>query len=289
MKDIEHRILLCADLDRTLLPNGARPESPEARPLLRRLAERPELELVYVTGRDRDLIRDAIREYDLPLPDRVVGDVGATIYAVSADGDEIRFAPSEEWKTAIGGDWNDMDREDLAGLFGDIGGIRLQEPEKQGEFKLSYYAEPDREPEEIKAEMERRMEAREVRANLIWSIDEEKNLGLLDVLPRSADKLRAIRFLMERRGYGEDETVFAGDSGNDLAPLTGGLSAVLVANAAEEVRRAAREAVAAKGRSDRLYLARGDFMGMNGNYAAGVLEGLCHFHPRVRGWLESGR
>ncbi len=29
----------------------------------------------------------------------------------------------------------------------------------------------------------------------------------------------------------------------------------------------------------RLYLPRGNFLGMNGNYTAGVLEGLSHFFP----------
>ena len=36
-------ILLCCDLDRTLIPNGPQPESPGARPLLRALAHHPGL------------------------------------------------------------------------------------------------------------------------------------------------------------------------------------------------------------------------------------------------------
>jgi hypothetical protein len=31
-----------------------------------------------------------------------------------------------------------------------------------------------------------------------------------------------------------------------------------------------------------LYLPQGNFFGMNGNYAAGVLEGLVHFIPETR-------
>ena len=46
------RLMLCSDLDRTLLPNGPQEESPEARPLLRRLAQRPDLVLAYVSGRN---------------------------------------------------------------------------------------------------------------------------------------------------------------------------------------------------------------------------------------------
>ena len=72
-------LLVCTDLDRTLLPNGPQPESPRARRLFHRLAERPEVTIAYVTGRDRQLLLDAISSYDLPWPDYAVGDVGANI------------------------------------------------------------------------------------------------------------------------------------------------------------------------------------------------------------------
>jgi HAD superfamily hydrolase (TIGR01484 family) len=283
----ERRILLCSDLDRTLLPNGPQPESPDARPLLRHLADRPELELVYVTGRDRGLIWEAIRNYDLPLPRRVIGDVGTTLYTVSSDREGIHFSPSEDWKAAIGDDWKDMDREALAELFSDLDGIRPQEPEKQSEFKLSYYADPKLDADALMDRMDARMRDRDVRSNLVWSIDEEKNLGLLDVLPESANKLHAIRFLMKKLDFGEDAVVFSGDSGNDLNVLTSGLRSILVANAAEEVRRKALDALAKENQTDRLYIAQGDFLGMNGNYSAGVLEGLVHFEPEARSWIAS--
>ncbi|MFP4307218.1 MAG: HAD-IIB family hydrolase [Desulfococcaceae bacterium] len=283
----ERRILLCSDLDRTLLPNGPQPESPDARPLLRHLADRPELELVYVTGRDRDLIWEGIRNYDLPLPRRVIGDVGTTLYTVSADREGVHFSASEDWKAAIGDDWQGMDRQALSELFSDLDGIRPQEPEKQNEFKLSYYADPELDADGLMDRMDERMRERDVRSNLIWSIDEEKNLGLLDVLPESANKLHAIRFLMKKLGFGEDSVIFSGDSGNDLNVLTSGLRSILVANAAEAVRRKALDALALENQTDRLYIARGDFLGMNGNYSAGVLEGLVHFEPEARSWIAS--
>jgi hypothetical protein len=283
----DHRILLCSDLDRTLLPNGPQPESPEARPLLRHLAERDALSLVYVTGRDKGLIWEAIRDYDLPLPQRVVGDVGTTLYEVSSDKDGVHFTPSAEWEATIAEDWEGMEKAELADLFTDLDGIRLQEPEKQNRFKVSYYADPDLDADRVMEEMERRMRQRKIRSNLIWSIDEEKSLGLLDVLPKRANKLRAIQFLMAQLGYGADQVVFAGDSGNDLTVLTSGLRSILVANAAADVRGSALASLAEEGRTDRLYVARGGFLGMNGNYGAGVLEGLAHFEPRARSWLAA--
>ena len=280
------RILLCSDLDRTLLPNGFQPESPEARPLLRRLSERRELELVYVTGRDKGLILEAIQEYELPLPGWVIGDVGSTLYQVAGDANETRLTPSEAWKKAIAGDWKNMGSRDLAEIFADLEGIRLQEAEKQNEFKLSYYGSPGLDHERLLAGMKLRMEELGISSSLIWSIDEEKGLGLLDILPGSANKQRAVRFLMDQLNYDESDVVFAGDSGNDLDALTSGLQAVLVANASEDVRNSAQETLAAKGISEKLYLARGDFFGMNGNYSAGVLEGLAHFKPEMLPWIE---
>jgi hypothetical protein len=117
-------------------------------------------------------------------------------------------------------------------------------------------------------------------------VDEQRDVGLLDVLPERASKLHAIRYLMDRHGYSKRRVVFCGDSGNDLNVLTSDLQAVLVKNASEKVRREARESVIAKGRPETLYLAEGNFLGMNGNYAAGVLEGLAYFIPAARTWIE---
>lgn len=276
-------ILLCCDLDRTVLPNGPQPESPQARPLLRAVAARPELTLAYVSGRHLELLLDAIREYRIPTPDFAIGDVGTTIYDVRG-GD---WHPWEAWSEEIAPDWAGMSREELARLFDDIAPLRLQEPEKQNTFKLSYYADEDADHQGLLAQMSERLQRRGVRASLIWSVDEVARVGLLDVLPERATKVHAIRFMIERDGFDEARTVFAGDSGNDLPVLTSGLQAVLVRNAREEVRRAALERLRAGGDPERLYLARGGFLGMNGNYSAGVLEGLAHFLPETEAWMHT--
>lgn len=278
---MSHRILLCCDLDRTLLPNGLQPESPPARPLLRRLADHPDLTLAYVSGRDLGLIDAAIQEYALPRPNFAVGDVGTSIYhSVQQD-----WRLWDQWSQRIAPDWAGHTREDLARLFDDLEQIAPQESAKQGRFKLSYYAAPDIDHAALLAEMHRRLTQREVQAELIWSVDETTATGLLDVLPTSATKLGAVRFLMAELGFDETSTVFAGDSGNDMPVLTSGIPAVLVANATDEVREDAEWGMRASATPDRLYCARGDFRGMNGNYAAGVLEGLIHFHPELADWL----
>jgi HAD superfamily hydrolase (TIGR01484 family) len=275
-------ILLCSDLDRTLLPNGPQPESPRARKLLQALAARPEVTLAYVSGRHRGLLQQAIEDYDLPQPDYAIGDVGTTIY--EAGGGEWR--PWVGWHEEIAADWRGMSRADLQQCLADVGHLRLQEAAKQNVFKLSYYAPADTVPDELLDQVRRRLETQGVRASLIWSVDEMTDIGLLDVLPEHATKLHAIEFLMRRENFAQQQTVFAGDSGNDLPVLTSGLQAVLVGNARVEVREAALHGVQQAGHRSSLYLAQGGLLGMNGNYSAGVLEGLVHFLPHTLKWLE---
>ena len=275
------RILLCCDLDRTLLPNGVQPESPSARPLLCKLAQHPALTLVYVSGRHKALLQDAIEQYHIPVPDYAIGDVGTTIYTLIQD----QWQPSVAWQEEIAPAWHGWTQSELATLFQDLPGLTLQEAEKQNRFKLSYYTPMDFDQNNVFHTMQARLQERQVKASLIWSVDEAKHCGLLDVLPQEATKSHAIYFLIEQLGLTQADAVFAGDSGNDLTALTSGLKAILVGNAAVEVKEEAQQRVKDAGYPQQLYLAKGGFMGMNGNYAAGVLEGLVHFFPESAEWL----
>lgn len=278
-----NNILLCSDLDRTILPNGRQEESPLARPLLRALADHPEVTLIYVSGRHKELLLEAIREYNIPMPDYAIGDVGTTIYEINGGRWDLWGA----WHREIAPDWQGKTSVDLAGLFVDIKNLQLQEPEKQNLFKLSYYTPGHIDKNTLLKNMQSRLDNQSLRAGLIWSVDEMADTGLLDVLPGSANKLHAIRFLMQHKGFNEQNTVFAGDSGNDLDVLASGLQSVLVRNAGDEVRNEALSKINETGIPGRLYCARGNFLGMNGNYAAGVLEGLAHFIPVTRKWLRA--
>jgi sucrose-6F-phosphate phosphohydrolase len=271
------RFLLCTDLDRTLIPNGKQDESPHAMERFKRLVDCAEVTLAYVTGRHRALIEQAIAEYDLPLPNFAIADVGTTIYRI----DQAGWSQSDEWDAQIAPDWQGLTHDELYRLLSVFPMLRLQEKEKQNRHKLSFYVPLETDAKRLLQEMDQRLKYSDIRANLIWSIDEKAALGLLDVLPVSANKLHAIRFLMQQQGFGHENTVFAGDSGNDLDVLLSSIPAVLVANADEEVRRQAEQA-----HKDTLYIAEGGYLGMNGNYSAGILEGIAHYHPEVDSWLH---
>ena len=278
---MSERLLICTDLDRTLLPNGVQPESPSARRRFAALASRPEVTLVYVTGRHRALVEQAISCYALPQPAYVIADVGTSIYQLT-DGQWLAW---DQWQTEIAPDWNGADNAGLRKLFADLSAARLQEAVKQNTYKLSYYVSLQAARSALLEEMRRRLNERDIHASLIWSVDEPAGIGLLDVLPGRATKLHAIEFLMQHKGFSIDQSLFAGDSGNDLPVLASAVPAVLVANAASEIREAASTHAEAAGNAAALYLAKGGFRGMNGNYSAGILEGLVHYMPQLSDWI----
>ncbi len=276
------RLLICTDLDRTLIPNGPESESRDARRLFSRVVARPEVTLAYVSGRDRGRVERAIANYCLPVPDFVIGDVGTTIYQVGPD---LNWRRQTAWEEEIGKDWGGRTHADLKALLRDLPDLRPQEHSKQNRFKLSYYLPLHADRDALSAVIRHRLDSAGTQASLIWSNDEPQGIGLLDILPARASKYHAIEALIQMHGFDYGNTVFSGDSGNDIEVLASPVPAVLVANSQSDVRELARRLADETGHGDALYIAHGGFLNMNGNYSAGILEGIAHYHPDVRGWL----
>jgi sucrose-6-phosphatase len=268
-------LLLVCDLDRTLLPNGSHPESPGARAFFKRFVTHHEVILAFASGRDRRLVEQAITEFDLPTPTYVISDVGTTVYHVT-DETWQSLAP---WRERMARDWAGQTAESIAQLLEPLHYLRLQEAEKQNSFKLSYYCESDIDINTLEADLRRCMGGQTLRYQYVFSIDEQSNTGLVDIIPEGGGKAHAIEFLVRHLALDNNQVVFAGDSGNDLEGLISPIPSVLVANALPSIRAQALEGAQRNGTLDALYFAQSGVLGMNGNYAAGVLEGVAHFHP----------
>lgn len=294
-----NRLLICTDLDRTLIPNGPQPESPGARRRFAALTARPEVTLAYVSGRHRALIEEAVANYRLPIPDFVIGDVGTTIYRIGAepvppagprlvprDSQKLTWTLLEQWEAQIAADWAGHTHDELRAVLKDMHTLRLQERSKQNRLKLSFYLPLHVELDELKAAVRQRLDPLGIRYRLIWSVDDVADIGLLDVLPKRASKLHAIEDLMRMQGFERERTVFCGDSGNDLEVLSSRVPSVLVANSRPDVQELALELAEEAGTLKQLYIATGGYLGMNGNYAGGMLEGIVHYHPRIADWLQ---
>lgn len=266
-------VTLATDLDRTLFPNGTQPADAVAMPLFRRLIREKAIPLIFVTGRNRLQIEDGIRRYETPVPGHAVAEVGTRIYRQEGDG----FVEDLAFVEFIGQHTHNWDREGFQATLASLP-LRPQPEENQNPFKLSYYVDGLDNTEALIREAEKRLEGLCPDVHLIWSVDETENLGLLDVLPRRANKLEALEYLRRKNDVATEDIVYCGDSGNDLLPLAHGYRSILVANATDEVRDTVRREAAKNNTLDRVYLARGDrHRSLNGHYVSGILEGLLHF------------
>lgn len=272
-----NRLLLCSDLDRTIIPNGHQPEHPEARERFRQLCSFPEVSLVYVTGRHQQLVRQAIEQYSLPTPDFAVTDVGTRVYRIIS----TEWHEMLDWQQQIATDWQGKTHTQLQETLSVFPQLVLQEQGKQNDFKLSYYVPLDVDRDEIFAGVESQLKQLGVAASLIWSVDEPEQVGLLDILPRNATKLHGIEFLQRQLGYSREELIFAGDSGNDLPVLASPIRSILVANAEQQIKLQARQLVKQNRCLETLYQARQDNFPLGGNYSAGVLQGVIFYVPEL--------
>lgn len=262
--------ILATDMDRTLLPNGRWTADPDAIRLFNDLTREHDVLVVYVTGRNLALTEAALAEFGVRPPDILIGDVGTSIRRYDAG--EWRF--DEGWNEHVRRASPRWDAAAIRDAVAGIPGLKEQEAEHQNPFKQSYYADHSRR-EEILAAIAERVEGRfdEV---AIYSYDSMDDKGLVDFLPDSATKRTALEYVTEEYDCDKGEVVFCGDSGNDIFPLTAGFAGVLVRNADEQLVENVRRAMADNPEL-KVYFAKGGFMGLNGYYTSGVLEGADHY------------
>ncbi len=263
------RRVLATDLDGTLIPL---PEVPSNRRDLKTLADelkRDGATLIFVTGRHFESVTAAMDEFDLPRPDGIICDVGTSIFEQCRH-DEFRLVPAYQQRLAKR--IAPFPKKHLETLLADVAGLRRQEEKKQGPFKLSYYADAAQ-LDELVGQIQRRLDERSAPYSIIHSVDPFNGDGLIDLLPMGVSKAYALAWWVEHAGLHPESVVFAGDSGNDLAALTAGYRAIVVANAdralAEQVAQLHRQA----GWRNRLVLADQPATG-------GVLEGWRRFRTR---------
>ena len=241
------RLLVC-DIDNTLI--GDREALAEFLDLLETHRER--MAFGVATGRVLERTLDVLEDWGVPLPDVLITAVGSEIHY-----SRPKLVPDLSWKRTIAHRWNgDGVRECLA----EVPGIRLQPAGDQREFKISYFVDRDAWPGT--REIGRLLRERGLAANVIFSHHE-----FLDLLPIRASKGRAIGHLAHRWGFGLDNVLVAGDSGNDADMLRSGALGVVVNNYSSELKYL-------RGRK-RIHFA-------DSAYAQGIVEGIRH-----HGFLES--
>jgi len=262
--------ILATDLDRTLLPNGSWEPDDEAIEHFNTLTAQHDVLVVYVTGRNLALTEQAIEQYGVRYPDILCGDVGTSIRRRENDG----WIFDEGWVSHVKKASPRWSADAICDAVADVEGMREQEREHLNQFKQSYYVTHEFKNRVLQAVDERaKGKFDEV---IVYSFDSQDGKGLLDLLPASSTKQTALEYVAESNGIPKRDTVFCGDSGNDIFPLTAGFKGVLVRNADEQLVASVRKAMA-EDPTLQVYFAKGGFRGLSGYYTSGVLEGGDHY------------
>jgi len=265
-------ILIATDLDRTLLPNGTEKDDMSLELFYKEIKKIKSPILVYVTGRNLQLFKDAQKEFPLIQPNYLIGSVGTEIY-IKKDAEMVAY---ENYKVYLEKEHPNWNRNIIVEGISQNETMYLQEDEVQNQFKVSYYTRGINSTKKTIKTVKSFVKKNKIRAEVIYSFDPIKNIGLIDILPLKATKKGALEFLINELGITKEDAIFAGDSGNDLLALTSGIRSILVKNARDEVKKEAWRIAQKMNISDKLYIAKGEGE-LSGNYASGVLEGLQHF------------
>ncbi len=257
---------LATDLDGTLIPLEGHQENLRDLQSLKNELNRTQIELLYVTGRHFESVADAIESYQLPLPGWVICDVGTTVMQRTPQG---TFEQQADYREQLVSLTQSLPLHSLELLLENLPGLRRQEEEKQGEFKLSYYCD-DANRIEISEQIRQLLRESSAPYSLISSADPFNGDGLIDLLPQNVSKAYALDWWTQFFDYPKESILFAGDSGNDLAALTAGYRSILVGNAAHEVVEEVTQINKKLGFHDRLFLAES-------SATSGVLSGCNHF------------
>ncbi len=258
--------VLATDLDGTLIPLPGNPDNRVDLETLRACIAKHGLELIYVTGRHLASVLAAIHEHQLPTPDWIICDVGSSVYQRDS---RDTFASVDKYRELLGSLIQACPIDQLKELLADLPELQLQESEKQGTFKLSYYTDASV-LSDVSGRIREKLARLQAPYSLIDSVDPFNGQGLIDLLPRDVSKQFALRWWSRHRQVAYERIVFAGDSGNDWAALTSGCRAILVGNASRELATRV-EAACRDHDTVCLYLAQG-------HATSGVLEGCRWFN-----------
>lgn len=206
------------------------------------LNENPDILLVFVTGRNTEVILPILDDMFIPNPHYIIGDVGATVI----HGETLE--PIQPIQNNIAQKWQETldDINDIKGLD-----ILERQPVPQ-ERRMSFFVTPDTVPHEKIEELSTR------NCNVIYS-----NEIYLDILPHSTHKGATLKALINHLDIPHENVMVAGDTINDLSMYETGYNGVVLNNAETPLKDKTKSL-------DNVYFSKG-------NGTDGILEALQHF------------
>lgn len=237
--------LFITDIDDTLVGDD------EAMHSLIRLIKKHDDEIGFgvASGRSPKLIKEILKEKELPTPDLIIASVGTEIlYGPDVD----NLHPDEGWSAHIAYQWKP---ERIKEILSEFPFLKMQTEDGERPFKLSYMMEANN---DYMAEIHNRLSENNLRYQLIYS-----HGAYLDVIPQRASKGKAIDYICKKWNISSTNVLVSGDSGNDYEMIYGKRLGVVVGNHSEELESLRN--------NKRVYFA-------DNEYAEGIIEGMEHYN-----------
>jgi len=177
--------------------------------------------LCYNSGRLPDDILNLIKNKTIPKPDFFIAGVGTSIY------DFRKKKTIKEFSQVLDEGWNlDKVNKVMESLGNEIS---LQPDHFQNDFKSSWFYNDATEDEIHK--IEKLLKQEDLDVNVIYSSSRH-----LDILPKWANKGNSLEWLLNYLKITPEETIVAGDSGNDSAMFKiPKINGIVVGNAQPEL------------------------------------------------------
>jgi sucrose-6F-phosphate phosphohydrolase len=207
--------ILATDLDGTFLGGTAH----DRNELYRYLQQRNDILLVFVTGRGLESVLSLLAGEELPYPDYIIGDVGATI--VNAHSME----PIIDLQDEIEQQW--PGHPAVSAALKHISGLSLQGVPQHR--RCSFFVEDPAALEEVSAIVTK------LGCDMVYSANR-----YLDILPRGVNKGSSLQRLLGWLDRGSSNVLVAGDTLNDLSLFQCGYHGVVVGNAEPALLEATR-------------------------------------------------
>ncbi len=214
---VDEPLVLATDLDGTFLGGSVEQRSRFYQYLQQ---HRQRLVLIFVTGRDLELVRQLYSEPDIPQPDYIIADVGTTVACGRS------FTPVKAVQDWIAQTW-DNSTETVRSLLEGEPGLELQPITPQ--YRVSYYYTPNK--------LQSDTLTRITNAGFDYILSADR---FLDVMPKGIAKGATLLKTLESLNLSPEQTVVAGDTLNDRSLLETGLNGIVVGNAEPKLKDVAR-------------------------------------------------
>lgn len=230
--------VLATDLDGTFLESKDRKKDK----LYEFLKDNPNFLLVFVTGRNTEIILPILDDMFIPMPHYIIGDVGATVIngATQEHIQPIQHNISKRWQEAL----HDISQIDAL--------QSLKRQDQPQERRMSFYVDPKDKPDSIIEQLE------QCNCDVLYS-----NEIYLDILPKDVNKGSTLRALIDQLGVPHSNVMVAGDTMNDLSMYKSGYRGVVLNNAEKPLKEATKNI-------EQAYFSKADG-------TDGIMEALQHF------------